>query len=122
MNKYDRSFLRAPSPTAERSSLLWFACLICLCSSAASVEASEVSGEQSGIWRKSDSPILVTDDVVIPKGSALTIEPGTLVNFNSYWSSITVRGALNVSGATALPVVFTSVADNGGGSMGRDRF
>jgi hypothetical protein len=42
--------------------------------------ATDVSGNQSGLWTLANSPYNIIGDVTIPAGSSLSIEPGVTVN------------------------------------------
>lgn len=54
----------------------------------------------------------VTGDVRVPAGKTLTIQPGTIIQFNYGDFRLTVDGTLNAAGTTASPVIFTSIYDN----------
>ena len=69
-----------------------------------------VSGIQTGIWQKNRSPYIVKDDVVIPKGLILNIEPGVIVQFNGPFRFI-VSGALIAKGTNEEKILFTSSSD-----------
>jgi len=65
--------------------------------------------------------ILVTEDVIIPEGVSLTIEPGTVVSFKHYrgykepWRRVGMRvegGTLKAVGTPREQIWFTSDADN----------
>ncbi|MBP9019864.1 MAG: copper amine oxidase N-terminal domain-containing protein [Bacteroidales bacterium] len=53
-------------------------------------------------WTSADSPYSLTNNVQIPYGVTLTIEPGTIINGNNY--SIQVWGVLRVTGNINLKV------------------
>ena len=69
-------------------------------------------------WDKLGSPYIVTEDIVVPAGATLRIEPGTTVRFkadindgkgsNVFDLEILVEGTLSARGADADTVVFTS--------------
>lgn len=64
------------------------------------------AGVISGFLKKSESPYLVKETLVVPKGKALVIEPGVVVEF-SEGTGLDVRGgSLAVMGQTNSPVVF----------------
>ena len=50
--------------------------------------------------------VTVTGNVTISSGATLTIDPGTLVAFNS-GKKITVNGAIDVNGLSSAPAIFT---------------
>jgi parallel beta-helix repeat protein len=64
-----------------------------------------------------DDVHLITGDVTVSAGIVLTIDPGTIVKFNSN-RSLTINGALNAAGTTGNRIIFTSYRDdaNGGDS------
>jgi hypothetical protein len=65
-----------------------------------------VRGSQT--WMAANGPIVVTRDIAIPRGSTLTIEPGTEVRLGP-GVSIFVDGTLNSAGRPDAPVVITSL-------------
>lgn len=89
-----------------------------LLASASNINAVDVSGQQSGAWRRVDSPIRVVGTVEVASGTTLTIEPGTVIRSDSYWNNINVRGTLNAIGTASQVIVFTSTTDNGGDQWG----
>ena len=66
---------------------------------------SEVGGEVCGTWSLVNSPYLLVDDVVIPDGCSLTIEPGVVILGDSL--DIEVFGALYANGTAELPIEMT---------------
>jgi len=68
---------------------------------------TEVSGDQSGVWTSAGSPYLVTGEIVVPAGQALTIEPGVEVNFQGHYK-FTVNGCLAAAGTEADSIFFTT--------------
>jgi hypothetical protein len=70
--------------------------------------AHEHNGSLEGTWNASMSPIVITRDVWIDEDSLLVIEPGVEVLFLA-GSSFGVYGRLQVSGAPADSVLFSSV-------------
>ncbi len=72
------------------------------------------------VWSKAGSPYLVTEDVEIPRGATLRVEPGVTVRFkpditdmhgdNGFDLEILVSGKLVVRGAEGDTVYFTSDA------------
>lgn len=68
--------------------------------------AVTVSGNISGNWTNTNTYI-VNGDITIPLGETLTIEPGTKIKFNGYYSLI-VNGTLNAVGSESNYIRFTS--------------
>lgn len=68
--------------------------------------AVTVSGNVSGNWTNTNTYI-VNGDITIPLGETLTIEPGTKIKFNGYYSLI-VNGTLNAVGSESNYINFTS--------------
>ena len=67
--------------------------------------ATEVSGDVWGIWYASNSPYYLTDNVTIPYGKTLSIEPGVWVIANdSYY--ILVAGTLYANGTFSNDIEF----------------
>jgi len=54
---------------------------------------------------------LVTETVTVNTGVTLTIEPGTVVKFNSN-KGLTINGALDASGNLSQEIIFTSYRDD----------
>ena len=67
-----------------------------------------VSVSTSGTWTRSASPYLVTNDVRVPEGSTLTIEPGVTIQFRDADDDLVVDGALVAVGTSTAPITFTS--------------
>ena len=68
-------------------------------------------------WGLQGGPYLVSGDVRIPKGVALTVQPGVHVFFADRNSRLLVDGgALNAVGTAAAPIVFTSIDDTAHGA------
>jgi len=64
-----------------------------------------ISGEISGRLLKSKSPYYVSNDIYIPSGKSLSIEPGTLIFFKSN-SGFYIEGGLRAVGSKEQPIVF----------------
>jgi len=64
----------------------------------------------SGTWTKSSSPYKVTGDVTIPKDSTLTIEPGTVIEFQDNYG-IKVDGILKAEGKLGDSIVFKAAVN-----------
>ena len=74
------------------------------------VFAEIVNGNQSGTWVYAKSPYIVTNNVLVPKGETLIIEPGVVVKFAGYYK-FHVDGILIAKGLTGKRIVFTSFND-----------
>ena len=53
----------------------------------------------------------IVGDIDVPQGATLTIQPGTVVQFNG-GTSLTVEGTVNATGTAAQHIYFTSYRDN----------
>ena len=75
----------------------------------------EVIGEIASdtTWTKADGPYDLTGPVKVNNGVTLTVEPGTVVNLNSFY--ILVQGTLNASGTNSDNIQF-----NGGSNVSPD--
>ena len=60
-----------------------------------------------GVFERSQSPYLITEEIVVEKGEELTIEPGVTLQFDP-GVGITVRGVLNAK--VSLRVFATSLS------------
>jgi parallel beta-helix repeat protein len=86
--------------------------------SAETITGGPISG--SVVWKKADSPFVITSDVEIKPGATLTIEPGCVVKFKPNLADqkgvrpfdleIAVYGTLEAQGADGDTVYFTSDA------------
>ncbi|MBR2921269.1 MAG: hypothetical protein IKC27_07950, partial [Kiritimatiellae bacterium] len=54
---------------------------------------------------------IVSNSVTVASGAKLTLQPGTVLKFNS-GCSLTVNGTLDAKGMRAAPIVFTSLKDD----------
>ena len=71
------------------------------------LNATDVSGNQSGTWTLVNSPYNIIGDVTVPVGSSLTIEPGVnIYAMGNYY--LTVQGTLNAIGTEADTIRFKS--------------
>lgn len=70
--------------------------------------SSSVTGilNQDATWTKADSPYTLTGPVAVSKGVTLTIQPGTVVNFNNFY--IQVNGTLIARGTETEPIQFNN--------------
>ncbi len=58
----------------------------------------------------------IVNDVRVPGGATLTIEPGAIVKFNCcFFASMLVDGTLNADGTVAQPIIFTGDRDDTAG-------
>lgn len=83
--------------------------LFVLCGLTINAQITQVSGNQYGTW---SGEVHITDNVIVPNGETLTIEPGTSVISDGYFEII-VRGNLYAIGEENARIVFT-VADTTG--------
>lgn len=83
------------------------ASILMLSFSCAIAAQTNVAGEVSGIWTKSSSPYIVTDDLLIRDGSTLEIEPGVIVQFNGYYE-LKIEGTLIAAGAANDSIFFNA--------------
>lgn len=68
-----------------------------------------VSGTlDGGDWTLADSPVLVTDDIILQSGSTLRIEAGVQVQFEGPYKFF-IHGLLEAMGASEAEIVFFSV-------------
>lgn len=62
-----------------------------------------------------DCLVYVVDNVVVPSGRKLTIEPGVVIK-NALYSTVAIDvndgGTLNATGTTELPITFTNIEDD----------
>ena len=58
------------------------------------------------VWTKSNSPYSLTSPVIVGYGATLTIEAGTVIQFNGY--NLQVNGILNARGSSTDNTIFTS--------------
>jgi RHS repeat-associated protein len=74
--------------------------------------AQNVSGTltQDTTWGINGSPYTLTDNLTIPSGVSLTVDPGVIVK-GANSKTITVNGNLNALGTADSPIVFTMIED-----------
>lgn len=90
------------------------AAAVLLAMPAAAVAATDVSGKLSGdaTWNAAGNPYQVGEDVTVPEGTVLTIEPGVKVSFQA-GRSLVVEGTLIARGTAEDPVLFTGTVAGG---------
>src|SRR5690606_18849116 len=66
-------------------------------------------------WSPAGGTYLATCSVTVNTGVTLTIQPGTVVKFQSTGIGMTVNGTLAVNGTAGKPVTFTSYKDDTAG-------
>ncbi len=69
------------------------------------------SGDQSYTWDIAGSPYLIDEDIEIPDGSDLQIEPGVEVLFQGYFK-MDVLGSINAIGTVDSRIIITSDVGN----------
>ena len=79
-----------------------------------SLSALDVEGNINGIWLKSDSPIVVTDDVIIEE---LTIEAGVVILFEEDYR-FEISGTLEAKGFFSDSICFKPKPGNSNGWQG----
>ena len=70
-------------------------------------DGSNISGIVAGVWNTAFSPYTITDDVSIPDGCELTIEPDVQIITNNN-SKIKVEGKIVADASGKGPIIFTS--------------
>jgi parallel beta-helix repeat protein len=75
--------------------------------------ATNVSGvlTQSSTWTTSNSPYVVTGNILVSSGVTLTIEPGTRITFQS-GTFLQINGTLIADGNASALIVFTSAQNS----------
>jgi parallel beta-helix repeat protein len=77
--------------------------------------ATEVSGDQSGTWGLSRSPYELIDDVHVPPGSSLLIEPGVeVIGLGNYKISVDAGATLTAVGTESQMILFTAADQDTG--------
>ena len=69
---------------------------------------TNISGDIDGTLTLANSPYLATDDLTVPLGQVLTIEPGVVIHFGGYYWLKVDGQLLAVGSAGESPIVFTS--------------
>lgn len=70
--------------------------------------ATEVSGDQSGVWDVTGSPYELVGDVRVPPGETLIIEPGVTVVGMGNFKILVDRGTLRAVGTADSPILMTA--------------
>lgn len=74
---------------------------------------TKVSGEQSGIWTKANSPYLIDNgNVTVPTGKTLTIQPGVQIISRNYTDLFQVNGTLIAKGTATDSIRFSGIAND----------
>jgi uncharacterized repeat protein (TIGR01451 family) len=84
---------------------------------------TEVCGtiSEDTTWTPAKSPYVLTCDVTVDPGVNLTIQPGTIVKFNSSTRQLIIKGSLTAEGISSSKIHFTSYYDdNVGGDTNGD--
>jgi len=67
-------------------------------------------GDVSGTWTRAESPYTVTGDIAVPRGRALTIEPGVEVKFAGHFGlTVGYRATLTALGTADEPILFMPI-------------
>ncbi|NBV68962.1 MAG: T9SS C-terminal target domain-containing protein [Flavobacteriia bacterium] len=85
-----------------RFSILLLSCFLCVFLYA----QTNVSGNISGTWTTANSPYLVTNNIGVPAGQTLVIQPGVQVVFQGFYR-FGVSGQLVADGTVAQPITFS---------------
>ncbi|NDB35862.1 MAG: T9SS C-terminal target domain-containing protein [Flavobacteriia bacterium] len=67
---------------------------------------TNVSGNVSGTWTAANSPYLVTNNIGVPAGQTLVIQPGVQVVFQGFYR-FGITGQLVAEGSAAQPITFS---------------
>jgi len=71
------------------------------------INATQVSGNQSGTWLAANNPYEVVGDVVVPTGTTLTVQPGVIVQAMGNYQ-ITAQGNIIAIGTVQDSIYFVS--------------
>lgn len=66
-------------------------------------------------WTLTDSPYVITNDLSIPAGVTLTVEPGVVVKFHDSFTTLNIDGDLEAIGTASAPIIFTAYKDDTAG-------
>ncbi len=67
------------------------------------------AGNVSGVWTKAASPYIIQGEITVAKGTVLTLEPGTVLEFQGNFG-LTVKGVLNSIGKKGDSIVYKAGA------------
>ncbi len=84
-----------------------FSILLAILALCLAVAATDVSGDQSGIWSPTNNPYNLVGDVTVPTGSSLVILPGVEVYAMGNYR-ITAQGFIHAAGSPADSIRFMS--------------
>ncbi len=72
------------------------------------VYATDVSGDQTGVWKLDESPYLLVGDVRVPPGQTLAIEPGVVIRAQGHYRITVDQGTLLATGSPGAPILMTA--------------
>ena len=77
------------------------------------VESKKIIGSNT-TWKKTESPYIITDSIIVFSGVTLTIEPGVIVKFDKD-KALDIYGTLIARGTPDEKITFTrNASDNWG--------
>ncbi len=85
----------------------YFALFVLLSIPALAFSQNFVGGNQHGVWSDTNSAYLVIEDIVVPEGETLTINPGVEIRFQGHYK-FSVYGNLQAVGAENDTILFTA--------------
>ena len=91
----------------SRKMLIAFAALAFLFSASAVAETVVPGGDVFGTWDEFGSPYLIKEEITVPAGQTLTIEPGVVVDVRGHFKMI-VHGCLEAVGTERQRILFTA--------------
>lgn len=95
----------------KKSLVLLSLCWICTCFSAIAITYVGQSLDQNSTWTKSNSPYIITTDLLIKKDITLTIQAGTKIFFSKE-TQMTIAGNLIAKGNKSQKISFTGLNDS----------
>ncbi len=92
------------------AALIWIGCATDedTVTSTQGYSGTQISGELTGSLSAGNSPYWVTDDITVPAGESLTIDPGVELRFDGLYKFV-VQGHLEAIGTAEENIVFTSM-------------